>query len=81
MIDEVWRTSDDARVAALLDDAEASLREGLLPLKVYNDDAVHRAELERIFARCWVFVGFESEIPHPGDFAARRNPAGQLGNF
>jgi phenylpropionate dioxygenase-like ring-hydroxylating dioxygenase large terminal subunit len=71
VLEDISRTSHDGRVAALVDDAEASLREGLLPLKVYNDDAIYRAELERIFARTWVFVGHESEIPNNGDFATR----------
>ncbi len=55
----------------LLEDVERSLRDGLLPLKVYNDEAIYRLELERIFAKSWNFVGHESEVPEPGDFVAR----------
>lgn len=55
----------------LLDEIETDLEVGLLPLKVYNDAELYRLELERIFARSWVFVGHESEIPKPGDFVAR----------
>src|ERR1700694_6297102 len=32
---------------------------------------VHRAEIERIFAKSWLYVGHESEIPEPGDFVRR----------
>lgn len=60
---------DDAE--QLIEDAELSLRDGLLPLKVYNDEAIYRLELERIFAKSWNFVGHESEIPNRGDFVAR----------
>lgn len=68
---DLTHAAEHERVEALLADAEASLEEGLLPLKVYNDEALYRAELERIFARSWVFVGHESEIPRNGDFATR----------
>src|SRR6202041_3814990 len=32
---------------------------------------IHRAEIERIFARSWLYVGHESEIPEPGDYVRR----------
>ena len=32
---------------------------------------IHRAEIERIFAKSWLYVGHESEIPAPGDFVRR----------
>ncbi len=33
--------------------------------------AVHRAEIERVFGKSWLYVGHESEIPNPGDFVRR----------
>ncbi|VCU69429.1 2-halobenzoate 1,2-dioxygenase large subunit [Pigmentiphaga humi] len=36
--------------------------------RAYTDQAVFDAEMERIFARVWVFVGHDSEIPNPGDY-------------
>ena len=35
---------------------------------VYVDPAVFEAELSRIFARTWVYVGHESEVAQPGSF-------------
>lgn len=32
---------------------------------------VHRAEMDRIFGKSWLYVGHESEIPEPGDFVRR----------
>lgn len=32
---------------------------------------VHRAEIERVFGRSWLYVGHESEIPQPGDYVRR----------
>ena len=36
-----------------------------------TSDAIHRAEIERIFNRSWLFVGHESEVPERGDFVRR----------
>ena len=47
------------------------LKKGLLPLRVFNNQQVYDAELRRIFARSWVYIGHESEIPKPGDYAMR----------
>lgn len=35
-------------------------------------DSIHRREIERIFSRCWIYVGHSSEVPLPGDFRTRR---------
>ena len=35
------------------------------------DPAIFREEQERIFERCWLYVGHESEVRAPGDFRTR----------
>lgn len=42
------------------------LERGEVSRRIYSDDAVYRREIERIFARCWLFLGHESQIPEPG---------------
>jgi p-cumate 2,3-dioxygenase subunit alpha len=37
----------------------------------YTDPAVFAAELERIFGRCWLYVGHDSELPAPDRFVTR----------
>lgn len=67
-------STGDVRRLALTDflaEVETDLARGVLSPRVYNDPDVHQAELERIFARCWVFVGHVSEIPTPGDYVLR----------
>jgi phenylpropionate dioxygenase-like ring-hydroxylating dioxygenase large terminal subunit len=35
---------------------------------VYTDPGLFQQEMARVFERTWVFVGHESEVPHPGDY-------------
>jgi phenylpropionate dioxygenase-like ring-hydroxylating dioxygenase large terminal subunit len=41
---------------------------GIISREIFVSDEVYRQELERIFARSWLFVGHESQIPKPGDY-------------
>jgi len=59
------------RAEQIIKDVGQSLPNGLLPVTVYNDEEIYEAELQRIFAQQWVFVGHETEIPDPGDYAKR----------
>ncbi|MGY8996812.1 MAG: aromatic ring-hydroxylating oxygenase subunit alpha, partial [Alphaproteobacteria bacterium] len=45
-----------------------NIDEGLVSRKIFFDPEVYQLELERIFARSWLFLGHESQIPEPGDY-------------
>jgi phenylpropionate dioxygenase-like ring-hydroxylating dioxygenase large terminal subunit len=49
----------------------AAIAEGYVPAHIYNDDAVFRLEVERLFGRAWVFLAHSSEIARPDDFVVR----------
>ncbi len=44
------------------------VEEGRVRAEIYTDPRVFEAEMARIFARTWVYVAHESEIPEPGDY-------------
>jgi p-cumate 2,3-dioxygenase subunit alpha len=57
----------------------------------YRSQEVFEAEKERIFAKCWLYLGHETELPNKGDFLARtvigrdlifvRSRDGEIGAF
>ena len=48
------------------------MRSGEVSREVFVDEAIYRQEQERVFARAWLFVGHETQIPNPGDFFLSR---------
>ena len=50
----------------------SQVRRGMIPAHVYADPEIFAAERDRLFARSWMFLAHESEIPDPGDYVVRR---------
>lgn len=48
------------------------VRQGMIPAHIYNDPGIFALERDGIFARTWVFLAHESEIPQRGDYVVRR---------
>jgi len=44
----------------------------MIPAHIYNDSELFALEKERLFARGWLFIAHESEVPQPGDYVVRR---------
>jgi nitrite reductase/ring-hydroxylating ferredoxin subunit len=43
-------------------------RNGTVHRAIFSDEGIYAAELEKIFARCWLYLAHESQIPNPGDY-------------
>ncbi len=58
---------DGVRLSDLID-----LDRRAVSLRVFADPEIHRLELERLFAKSWVGIAHESEIPEVGDYVVRQ---------
>jgi p-cumate 2,3-dioxygenase subunit alpha len=61
----------DAALSNLLVDDQAA---GIFRVnrRVFTENEYLELERTRLFSRCWIYAGHESEIPKPGDFRSRR---------
>ena len=41
---------------------------GYVSRRLFSDERLYELELERIFHRCWLFVGHETMVPEPGSY-------------
>ena len=41
---------------------------GQVSREIFVNDEIYAEEQERIFARAWLFLGHESQVPNPGDY-------------
>ena len=41
---------------------------GLISRRIFIEPEIYEEELRQIFARCWLFLCHDSQVPHPGDF-------------
>ncbi|MGX1101341.1 aromatic ring-hydroxylating oxygenase subunit alpha [Amorphus sp. MBR-141] len=48
------------------------LDRGVISRELFVSESLYKRELETLFARAWLFVGHESQIPNPGDFFTSR---------
>jgi benzoate/toluate 1,2-dioxygenase alpha subunit len=47
----------------------ALVRDDAVHRDVYTDPEIFRLEMERLWARAWIYVGHASQTPNPGDYA------------
>ena len=41
---------------------------GLISRRIFIEEGIYERELRQVFARCWLFLCHDSQVPRPGDF-------------
>src|SRR5271168_3484377 len=59
--------SDGTPLSSLIDREKREIS-----VRVLNDRDVYELELERLWAKAWILVGNDSEIPKTGDYVTRQ---------
>src|SRR5882757_8735009 len=62
-------TMEKTDITYIIDDQAAG--EFRVSHRAYTDPQCLEEERARLFGRCWIYVGHESEVPHAGDYRAR----------
>ena len=62
----------DSQATRILRELAEGLPNGEVPATLYGNRELYELERRNIFARCWVFMAHESEIPDRGDYVVRR---------
>jgi phenylpropionate dioxygenase-like ring-hydroxylating dioxygenase large terminal subunit len=44
------------------------LHSGYISREIFVNEDIYQQEQEQVFARTWLFIGHESQIPKPGDY-------------
>jgi nitrite reductase/ring-hydroxylating ferredoxin subunit len=50
--------------------SNVDLERGVVRRRIFADQAVYEMEVEQIFARCWLYLAHESQLPRAGDYVA-----------
>ena len=51
-----------------MDDSLVDAANGLVSRRIFIEPGIYEEEQQRIFARCWLYLCHDSQIPLPGDF-------------
>ena len=58
-------------IGELVEETRQLIDEGQYPQSIVHNKRAHSVEMDRIFQRTWNYIGHESELQEPGDYARR----------
>src|SRR5512141_1923696 len=62
------RRSMTIELAATELDGLVDANRGLISRRIFVEPEIYEEELKQVFARCWLYLCHDSQIPLPGDF-------------